>query len=208
MSFLNNIKRAPESGGGGSYVKLMQGKNTFRIVGHVDDNGFINGMLGWANNEDGGRKPYRWKVGEEAPRNFEDKPKEFFAMKVYNYAEERVQVLEITQKILKDTLSSYCHDADWGDPRGYDIDIIKNGEGLETSYAMVAKPHKKMTDEQRQVCIDTKVDLHALYQSGDPFAVSEQPKPKPEPEPQPEPEPAPEPETATEPETNDPNVPF
>ena len=184
MSFLNNIKRAPENAGSGSYVKLQQGKNTFRIVGCQADNGFINGMLGWGTNEDGGRKPFRWKVGEEAPLTFEDKPKEFFAMKVYNYAEDRVQVLEITQKILKDTLYSYCQDSDWGDPRAYDIDIIKNGEGLETSYAMVAKPHKKMTEEQRQVCIDTKVNLHALYDSGDPFAV-EQPKPKPKPEPEP-----------------------
>ena len=204
MGFLNNIKRAPEAGGnggGGSYMKLQQGKNSFRIVGCQDDGGFITGMLGWGTN-----KPFRWKVGEEAPGNFEERPKEFFAMKVFNYAEERVQVLEITQKTLKDSLVSYCEDPDWGDPRGYDIDIIRNGEGLETSYAMVAKPHKKMTEEQRQVCIDTKVDLHALYESGDPFAADEQPKP--EPEPQPEPEPAPEPKTATEPETNDSNVPF
>ena len=82
MTFLDNIERAPDSGGGsGNYVKLQQGKNSFRIVGSQADNGFINGMLGWGTNEDGGRKPYRWKVGEEQPRKFEDKPKEFFAMK-------------------------------------------------------------------------------------------------------------------------------
>ena len=205
MTFLDNIERAPDSGGGsGNYVKLQQGKNTFRIVGCQADNGFINGMLGWGTNEDGGRKPYRWKVGEEAPRKFEDKPKEFFAMKVYSYAEDRVQVLEITQKILKDTLYSYCQDPDWGDPRAYDIDIIKNGEGLETSYAMVAKPHKKMTDEQREIVLATKVDLTALYDSGDPFDVAEEPKPQPKPKPEPDPEP----ESESKPETNDPNVPF
>ena len=190
MSFLNNITRAPETGGngsGGSYMKLQQGKNSFRIVGSQDDGGFITGMLGWGTNEDGGRKPYRWKVGEEAPGSFEDKPKEFFAMKVYNYAEERVQVLEITQKTLKDSLVSYCEDPDWGDPRAYDIDIIRNGEGLETSYAMVAKPHKKMSEEQRKVSIDTVVNLNALYESGDPFAEVEQPKPEPKLEPKPAP---------------------
>ena len=113
MTFLDNIERAPDSGGGsGNYVKLQQGKNTFRIVGSQADNGFINGMLGWATNEDGGRKPYRWKVGEEAPRNFEDKAGVLCHEGIL-YAEDRVQVLEITQKILKDTLYSYYQDPDW-----------------------------------------------------------------------------------------------
>ena len=88
MTFLDNIQRAPDLGGGNNYAnpsKLPQGRNTFRIVGCYEDGGFITGMLGWGTNEDGGRKPYRWKVGEEAPRKFEDKPKEFFAMKVYSY---------------------------------------------------------------------------------------------------------------------------
>ena len=207
MTFLDNIQRAPDSGSANNYAnppKLPQGRNTFRIVGSYEDGGFITGMLGWGTNEDGGRKPYRWKVGEEPPRKFEDKPKEFFAMKVYSYAEDRVQVLEITQKILKDTLYSYCQDPDWGDPRTYDIDIIKNGEGLETSYAMVAKPHKKLTDEQREIVIGTKVDLTALYDSGDPFDVAEEPKPQPKPKPEPDPEP----KSESKPETNDPNVPF
>ena len=144
MTFLDNIERAPDSGGGsGNYVKLQQGKNTFRIVGSQADNGFINGMLGWATNEDGGRKPYRWKVGEEAPRKFEDKPKEFFAMKVYSYAEDRVQVLEITQKILKDTLYSYCQDPDWGDPRKYDIDIIRMVKGWRLPTRWSRNPTKR-----------------------------------------------------------------
>ena len=69
---------------------------------------------------------------------------------------------------------------------------------------MVAKPHKKMTDEQREIVLATKVDLTALYDSGDPFDVAEEPKPQPEPKP----EPGPEPESESKPETNDPNVPF
>ena len=171
MTFLDNLERAPDSGGGsGNYVKLQQGKNTFRIVGSHADNGFINGMLGWGTNEDGGRKPYRWKVGEEAPRKFEDKPKEFFAMLVWNYAEERIQILELTQAGLKDELIKLDADEDWGDLRKYDISIIRSGEGLETSYVMTPKPHKKRSDEINAAVKAMKVNLNALFTGDDPFA--------------------------------------
>jgi hypothetical protein len=171
MGYLDNIKRAPVNGanGGGNYMKLQQGENKFRIVGSIDDGGFITGMLGWIE-EDGKRIPIRWECDSEAPRSFADKPKEFFAFKVYNYAEERVQVLEITQVKLKNDLTSYCDDSEWGDPRKYDISIMRSGEGLETSYAMVPKPHKKMTEEQRKLVLNTSVNLKALYTGDDPFA--------------------------------------
>ena len=176
MGFLDNITRPSTSGsngGSGNYMKLQKGENKFRIVGSHDDGGFINGMLGWSENADGKRQPNRWKIGEEAPRKFEDRPKEFFAIKVFNYAEEKVQILELTQKKLKNDLVSYCEDDEWGDPRNYDIAIIRSGEGLETSYAMVPKPHKKMSAEYRKIALGTEVNLEALYTGGDPFAQAE-----------------------------------
>ena len=57
-------------------------------------------MLGWIE-EDGKRIPIRWECDSEPPSSFADKPKELFAFKVYIYADERVQVLEITQVKLK-----------------------------------------------------------------------------------------------------------
>ena len=76
MGYLDNIKRAPANGanGGGNYMKLQQGENKFRIVGSLDDGGFITGMLGWIE-EDGKRIPIRWECDSEAPRKFADKPK-------------------------------------------------------------------------------------------------------------------------------------
>lgn len=173
MGYLDNIKRAPTNGGNsGNYMKLVQGENKFRILGSIEDGGFITGMLGWIE-EDGKKTPVRWECESEQPMKFADKPKEFFAMKVYNYAQERVQVLEITQVKLKNDLTSYCEDEEWGDPRKYDISIVRNGEGMETTYAMVPKPHKKMSDEVRQAITDTSVNLKALYTGGDPFAENE-----------------------------------
>lgn len=171
MGYLDNIKRAPSEGASGSsnYMKFNQGENKFRIIGTPDDKGFINGMLGWADSEDGKRKPYRWRIGVEAPRKFEEKPKEFFAIKVYNYETASVQILEITQRGLKDDLTSYIADEEWGDPRKYDIAVIKSGEGLETRYAMVPKPHKKMSAEQITAIKESSINLEALYDGADPF---------------------------------------
>ena len=68
MGFLDNIKRAPSGGGsGGSYMKLEQGENKIRIVGTPEDGGFITGMIGWGEDDEGNRKPFRWQVDESQP---------------------------------------------------------------------------------------------------------------------------------------------
>ena len=45
-------------------------------------------------------------------------------------------VLELTQAKLRTEIVTLAKDEDWGDPRKYDLKIVRNGEGLETSYAM------------------------------------------------------------------------
>ena len=68
MGFLDNIKDVPQNNGG-NYMKLNQGPNQIRIVGAADDGGLIQGMIGWGTTAEGGRKPYRWKMGEDIPEH-------------------------------------------------------------------------------------------------------------------------------------------
>ena len=175
MGYADNIKRAPSSGGSGSstYMKFEQGENKFRIVGTVEDGGFITGMVGWVGEKKGERKPFRWKVDAEAPRKFAENPKQFYAMLVWNYGEECLQILELTQAKLRQELLTLAKDEDWGDPRKYDLKIVRNGEGLETSYAMTPSPHKKRSQEISDAVKSTKVDMSALYRGEDPFAESD-----------------------------------
>ena len=172
MGFLDNIKPSPSSGSGGSYMRFSQGENKLRIVGSSDDNppGFIQGMIGWTTDDEGKRKPHRWKIDGDAPKvTFTDKPKEFFTFVVWNYAEEALQIMELTQAGLKEKIIELAKDEDWGDPRKYDISIIRNGEGIETSYVLTPKPHKKRSDEINEAVASMKVNLNALYEGGDPF---------------------------------------
>ena len=170
MGFLDGIQEVKSSGdSGGNYMKLQAGANQFRIVGSGDDGGVIQGMLGWANNDDGSRRPFRWRKDDVPPRNFEEKPKPFTAMLVWNYNESRIQILELTQTRLQNELFALAKDEEWGDPRKYDISIIKSGEKLETTYALTPKPHKKRADEINEAVKNLKVNLAALYSGGDPF---------------------------------------
>ena len=176
MAFLpSNIKAPSEGGGGaGNYMRFQQGDNKFRIIGSSDDKptpGFICGTLGWAV-VDGKKRPIRWAEGEEAPQAFEDKPRSFYAFVVYNYAESKVQILELTQTKLQAELLQLANDEDWGDCRKYDISVVRNGEGLDTTYAMNPKPIKKMDEDIRAIAKAElkRINLPALFDGGDPFA--------------------------------------
>ena len=125
MGFLPNNIKAPSEGGGGSgnYLRFTQGENKFRIIGASDDKptpGFIHGTLGWTE-EDGKKRPIRWAEGTQAPMQFADKPRNFYAFVVYNYNESKVQILELTQVKLQAELLQLAQDEDWGDCRKYDI---------------------------------------------------------------------------------------
>ena len=173
MGFLTNIQASP-AGGSGNYYRFTQGENKFRIVGSSDTSppGLIQGMIGWGEDEEGKRKPFRWKLGEDAPRDFAEKPREFFAFLIWNYEEACVQILELTQAGLKSELVTLVEDKEWGDPRKYDIAVIRNGEGIDTSYVMTPKPHKKLTTTAVAMVKATTVNLEALYDGGDPFEAA------------------------------------
>lgn len=176
MGFLPNNIKAPSEGGGGSgnYLRFNQGENKFRIIGSSDDKptpGFIHGTLGWA--EEGGKKrPIRWAEGTQAPMQFADKPRNFYAFVVYNYNESKVQILELTQIKLQAELLQLAQDEDWGDCRKYDISVVRNGEGLDTTYAMNPKPIKKMDEDLRAIAKAelSRINLPALFKGEDPFA--------------------------------------
>jgi hypothetical protein len=155
----------------GNYLKLVQGKQTIRIVGSVQDGSSIVGMVGWTE-EDGSRAPHRWADGEAAPAlPFTDKPKRFIATVVYNHATGTCQIWDITQRGIRDALIGFYRDPDWGDLRGYDVDVIRDGEGLDTTYSVIPKPKSKLSDEARAYVLETLplINVAALFTGEDPF---------------------------------------
>ena len=154
-------------------MKLTPGENRIRILGSMNDDPptAIRGMVGWGTDSEGNRKPDRTPAGEKVDNSkYEEKAKEFFAMIVWNYASEQISILEVTQASIIGEIVSLANDEDWGDPKEYDISIVKTGEGMETRYNTVPKPKKAQTKEIQQAFADAEINLMALFSGGDPFA--------------------------------------
>jgi len=150
------------------YMKFQSGENKFRIMSSP-----ITGWEIWVDTEDGGRKPVRHSMDKPFTQDEIDDPaliKHFWAMVVWNYKDEKVQILEVTQKSIQKTLRALSKDPDWGTPvQTYDLVVTKTGEKLETEYEVLPKPSKKMDEGIVKLYEDMNIKLEALYEGKDPF---------------------------------------
>lgn len=151
-----------------NYFKLQKGENRFRILDKP-----IMGEEYWID-EGEKRKPVR--VRPNTPINISDVPepdkiKHFWAMPVYNYELNQVQILEITQRTIQKEITKLSRDKDWGDPVGYDILVTRTGDGMETEYSVTPKPHKPLEKELLEQYKQMSINLAALYDGKDPFEI-------------------------------------
>lgn len=120
------------------FTKLQVGDNKVRITSEA-----IIGYVWWKD-----KKAYRCKRIDQIPDGIEkggrDGWKEFNAFKIWNYIEQTVQILEISQATIKTALFSYNLNDDWGDIREYDINIRRTGEGKSTEYTVIPSPKKEI----------------------------------------------------------------
>ena len=161
--FLPTDYKAPVTGG--NYMKLQDGENTFRVLSSA-----IVGWVDWIVEEDGTRRPKRYRMAEKPqPFNPEQPVKHFWAFVVWNYDAQAIQILELTQKTIRDDIKALVDNKKWGDPKKYDITITRSGEKLETKYSVMPNPHSELPKEVAQLWEETSINLEALYDGGDPF---------------------------------------
>lgn len=160
MNFLPTGYQAPKSNSG--YMKLQDGENKFRILSQP--------ILGWEDWLD--KKPVRYRFDEKPARPVDPKKavKHFWAMLVWNYLEEEIQILHITQASIRKSLEALCSDDDWGAPYFYDLKIVKSGDGMETEYSVNPIPHKQLAPAIQQKFMEKRCNLEALFDNGDPFS--------------------------------------
>jgi len=160
MSFLPQDYQAPKSNN--YYMKLVEGENRIRIMSRP--------ILGWEDWKD--NKPIRYKMDQKPAKSIDPKRpvKHFWAFIVFNCQEEQIQILQISQASIRKSLESLCKDSDWGDPYGYDIKIVKTGEGVDTEYAVNPVPHKPVDQFLINCFNERPCYLDALYTNSDPFS--------------------------------------
>ena len=115
---------------------------------------------------DGRQQASALEVGRHTTRGrlpCRDKAKAVYhsACAVWNYEERAVQVWEITQRSLQESLHLLTKDKDFGPPINYDLKITRKGDGLETTYSMVPMPGD-MNDDVQNAIAELRVNLEAL----------------------------------------------
>lgn len=149
-----------------NYLKLTEGDHTFRALSSA--------VVGWEYfNKD--NKPIRSRtVFEEMPSDLkkDGRINHFWAFIVWNYDENRIQILELTQKTIMGPMQALIKNPKWGNPKGYDITITRKGTTMQdTDYAVVPNPHTPITDDIQKAFEKSKVNLEALFEGIDPFTI-------------------------------------
>jgi hypothetical protein len=173
MEFLPKDYEAPKTEG--NYFKFKKGLNTFRILSPA-----IAGYEYWttANKPMRSREPWE-EVPEDAKKNENGQfQKYFIAFVVYNHEAKKVQILEITQKTVREAIESLAMNKKWGDPSKYDIAVEAKGDGLEREYTVLPEPHS-----DAPAADISGINLKALFIGEDPFTfkgeISEEDFPNP-----------------------------
>lgn len=160
--FLPQDYEAPQ--GQGSYMKLQKGDNKFRILSKP--------IVGWLDWKD--KKPYRFTMKNKPEKPLDVNPiKHFWAFLVFDYSDQSVKILEITQATIQKSISDLSKDEEWGPPFEYDLKINRKGESLTTEYSITPSPKKVLSDEIKQAALDKPVYLDALFTGGDPWVVTD-----------------------------------
>lgn len=150
--------------GASQFMKLQDGDNRIRVMTDA-----VIGWEGWKDN-----KPFRHEGAEckitadmvdVDPKYDKAKINHFWAFVVFEYASNSFKILEITQKSVMAKIYNYLEDADFGDPKTYDLVILKQKNGEKTEYNVIAKPPKPVTDEIAQAWSENKdkIDLQKLF---------------------------------------------
>jgi len=143
------------------YLKFQSGTNKFRILSRP--------IIGWEDWQD--KKPVRFKMKEKPEKPIDPKYpiKHFWAMIIWDFADESIKILEITQITIMQSIVTLTKDPEWGSPFHYNIKVEKQGEKLETKYSVLASPPSDLTDEIKEAYKTTPINLEALYEGEDPF---------------------------------------
>ncbi len=162
MSFLPDDYQSPSTGSE-NYMKIENGENKLRILSAP-----ILGFEEWFDN-----KPLRYRMSNKplTPKDPKCVIRHFWSFICWNYQEERIQILNLTQATLRKKLETLSKDEDWGAPYFYDVKIIKSGEGKETKYDINPLPHKQVRQDIINAFHAKPCYLEALFDSQDPFAL-------------------------------------
>ena len=144
----------------------------------------------WGENEEGKKKPFRFasepsqsdinaEFGEDwtQRQNYEqtglEAPKFGLSFFVFDYADSKIKVFEITQKTLIKELDRLSQDEDYADIHAWDLKFSRTGLKMATEYKILPSPRKPDSqakiDEAWSAADSSGYDITQLLVGGSPF---------------------------------------
>lgn len=153
------------------YMRFEVGDNKFRILQKP-----VFGWEGWQHDSEGKDKPVRFRMDNKPADTtpFRDgRINHFWAMPVWNFKTKSIEVLQITQKTVQQSIENFARSEDWGSPLGYSITVTKEGTTRDnTKYHVAPSPHQPLPEEVAKEFEQLKADgfdMTRLFDGGDPF---------------------------------------
>jgi hypothetical protein len=192
MGFISTKASKIAAGGGGGtggYMtasKLGDGES-YRVAILSDEP--LEYFTVWGESDEGQKKPFRF-VSEPSPSDIEEelgefkqrmnyegteleKPKFGLSFFVFDYADEKVKVFEITQKTLMKELDGISQSEDYEDFAAWDMVFSREGLKMNTTYKILPGPRKKGFQEKIDAAWSAAqgkgYDLQQLLVGGSPF---------------------------------------
>ena len=196
MGFISTKASKIASGGGGGnggYMtasKLGDGES-YRVAILSEEP--LEYFTVWGESDEGQKRPFRFvsepsptEIGEELGEfkqrmNYEgtelEKPKFGLSFFVFDYADEKVKIFEITQKTLMKELDGISQSEDYEDLHSWDLVFSRKGLKMATEYKILPGPRKKGMQEKIDAAwaeAESKgYDLQQLLVGGSPFGTSD-----------------------------------
>jgi len=159
MEFLPSDYESPKSNS--NYFKLQDGENKIRILSKP--------ILGWLDWKD--KKPLRFRMNAKPTHSIDPNQaiKHFWTMIIWDYAQKKICIFEMTQASIWKRIETLSVDEDWGAPYRYDLKITKSGSQKDTKYTILPVAPKEIWPEIRDAFKELPIDLEELFKGGDPF---------------------------------------
>jgi len=154
------------------YLKFQKGANLFRILTPKEE--VVSYYIDFVINDEGKKTKNIYPDNGDGQFPMEaEEPKLVWAVTVFNLDINEVQILEISQKTIKDFLFSITSGKIKTDWTLFDIQVTKTGDDKDTTkYSMIAGNDAELSEVHQSIISSTFVDLSQMELGGDPFDFS------------------------------------
>lgn len=155
--------------GGNDFMNLTEGSNPVRVFSKP-----YQFYVVWTTDAAGQKRKIKTPVDGCPLVGRGETPQTRWYVGVINRETNRPSILEVGPQILRQIVS-LSKNKKWGDPKGFDIDIVRNPKGSQPLYDVMPEPHSEITAEEKAAIKEfmSRVDLVKMTEAPTPDEIRE-----------------------------------